>query len=92
MFDLREGIIEVMEQGSPLLVLRGLTKSDCVIFESVPPYEETVTILLLDATLEFMASVAPHSNDNPCGFYKRGFKWRFETWLHIQYCNFENHA
>ena len=40
MLDGREGIIKVMEQTLPVLIPRGASKPDRVVFKCPPPYEQ----------------------------------------------------
>ncbi len=63
-----------------------------MIFQFVPANQEDVSAWLLDTPLQFMPPISIHLRNNSRSFFKCGFELLFETCLHVQYRNFENHA
>jgi hypothetical protein len=47
---------------------------------------------LLDAPLQFMATVTPHSNNDLLGFFERELELFFMAWLNVKLRNLKNHA
>jgi hypothetical protein len=92
MFNLWERIVKMMEQGSPLLVLRGLAEADNVIFETFPLHEQDVTVRLLDTPLQFVATVTIHSTNDLLRFFECELELLFMARLNVKLRNFKNHV
>jgi hypothetical protein len=88
--DRREGIIKMMQQPLPFLVLAGLTKPDCVIFKPAPFHKQQVLIGFFDAPVQFVRDVSGR-----CRYYLLSIaKCAFETLglpsADLQQSNFED--
>ena len=53
-----EGIVEVMQENLPLLILRRAAKADGVVFEGLPLHEQEVAAAVFEAAAEFVGDIA----------------------------------
>ena len=92
MLDLREWVVEMMEQRTPLLIFRGLPEPDSVILQLLPSDKQKVAVVPFDTTLQFVTGVTRHAGNDRGGFKEGRFKLCLKSRLHIKDSNFKNHA
>ncbi len=69
-----EGIVKVVEQGFPVLVLGGLSETFGVVLQFLPLHEQDVPVFDFDAPLQVVGDVARHGGDDGLGLGERGFE------------------
>ena len=71
MQDRRERIIEVVEQLAPLLITRGLAKTNLMMLYGFPVNQQHVVVILLDTSLQLMSKIARHRRNDFLSEVKR---------------------
>ena len=71
MQDRRERIIEVVEQLAPLLITRGLAKTNLMMLYGFPANQQHVVVILLDTSLQLMSKIARHRRNDFLSEVKR---------------------
>lgn len=88
MYD-REGVVVVMQEFLPFEILRRLSETDSVIFQSFPSNQQDVPICVFDANFKLMSDIAGHARNNILSPREVAQKILTLARLHVQSCYFK---
>ena len=91
MLDAGKGLVEMMQQRAPFLVLRGLPKALGVVFQGLPIDQQGILRWVLQAALQLVREIARHADDDRGGLAKGRFERRLAAGNNLQYGEFKNH-
>jgi len=91
MLNLRERIVEMVEKLLPALVLYRLPKTYGMAFELVPPHQQQIAVVVLEAASQFMALVARHARDYALRIRECLLEARCLVSTDVENCDLENH-
>ena len=91
MLDDRHRVIEMVEQGTPLLVLRRTAKALCVIFQRAPLHQQHVFVIIFQAALELVPQVPRHGGDQSLSLHKSELERSTLAGFDLQRGDFKDH-
>ena len=62
-----KGVVEVVQESLPILILSRTAKPLGVMFQRIPPYEQQIAILHLEASLQVVPLISGHLRDDLLG-------------------------
>ena len=91
MLDGGKGIVEVMQQGFPLIILWGSSESGVMRLQGFPVHQQEVLVGFLDAALQLMGNITRHAGDYSLRFVKGSLERIDLTRLYIENRDLKNH-
>lgn len=91
-FHRREGVVEVMEKASPLLILRRAAKTLSVVFQPVPLHQEQIARWTFQAPVQTQRYEPRHGGDDVLCLCERLLEAPLLTLSDIETGVFENHV
>ncbi len=92
MLDRGEWIIEMVQEGTPSLVIGGQPKANRMVLEFPPMDKKNVTCWRFDAGAQFVGNVTGHRSDDGRRLAKGGDESIVGSGTDVENCDFENHG